>query len=158
MFPVFSPDLRAFFLPQKSPRHWRGWKKRLGQGGDVDPELIGQYCPVSAVGFMRDCVFRVKARSPHEIGCANTMRHPVNHAAFCFGEVFHGRPGDVVGRQIVRVPPVRRRRGRGEESPKLIPPEPVMGGDVAGAILHGVSPANHGYDTPGGHDAATRGH
>ncbi|EHM50221.1 hypothetical protein HMPREF9080_02849 [Cardiobacterium valvarum F0432] len=25
-----------------------------------------------------------------------------------------------------------------------------MGGDVAGANLHGVSPANHGYDTPGG--------
>lgn len=24
-----------------------------------------------------------------------------------------------------------------------------MGGDVAGANLHGVSPANHGYDTPG---------
>ena len=56
------------------------------------------------------------------------------------------------------VPPVRRRRGRGEESPELIPPEPVMGGDVVGAILHGVSPANHGYDTPGGHDVATRGH
>lgn len=56
------------------------------------------------------------------------------------------------------VPPVRRRRGRGEELPKLIPPEPVMGGDVAGANLHGVSPANHGYDTPGGYDAATRGH
>ena len=33
-----------------------------------------------------------------------------------------------------------------------------MGGDVAGAVLHGVSPANHGSDTPGGPDAATRGH
>lgn len=28
-----------------------------------------------------------------------------------------------------------------------------MGGDVAGAVLHGVSPANHGCDTPGGPDA-----
>ena len=42
LLPVFSPDLRAFFSPRISPRHWRGWQKRLGQGGDVDPEFFGQ--------------------------------------------------------------------------------------------------------------------
>lgn len=135
------------------------FRGRLGQGADdVDARFFPDVAAVLGVGLTGDAVTRLKPQTPHEIGGSNPVGHAVDGEAFAFGDGFHGWPGDVIGRQIVRVPPVRRRRGRGEESPELIPPEPVMGGDVAGAILHGVSPANHGYDTPGGHDAATRGH
>lgn len=48
------------------------------------------------------------------------------------------------GRQIVRAPPVRRRRGRGEAAPGSIPPKP------GGAAV--------GIDTRGGHDDRDRGH
>ena len=131
-------------MPRISPRHWRGWQKRLGQGGDIDPEFLGQKRPVAAVGFGGDGVPGIDADAPQQKSGADTVRHAVEGAAFGFGKVFHGRSGDVVGRQIVRVPPVRRRRGRGEAAPGSVPPEP-------GGVAVGI-------DTRGGHDDRDRGH
>ena len=131
-------------MPRISPRHWRGWQKRLGQGGDIDPEFLGQKRPVTAVGFGGDGVPGIDADAPQQKSGADAVRHAVEGAAFGFGKVFHGWPGDVVGRQIVRVPPVRRRRGRGGFAPGSIPPKP------GGAAV--------GINTRGGHDDRGRGH
>ena len=119
----FSASNEAFFLPQKSPRHWRGWQKRLGQGGDVHPEFLGQQRPVAAVGFGGDRVFGIDADAPQQKCGPDAVRHTVEGAAFCFGKVFH-RAGYLVedcrfypSRGDLGGPPVRRRRGRGEAAP-----------------------------------------
>ena len=96
----FSASNEAFFLPQKSPWHWRGWQKRLGQGGDIDPEFFGQQSPVAAVGFGGDGVLGIDANPPQQKSGPDAVRHAVEGAAFGFGEVFHGGLGLWLGGRL----------------------------------------------------------